>query len=155
VRRTRAAPSGGNKDATIADIAIWPWYGRENAWADYGIDISEAEAKRWLNRFWEKFRIANNWRYRHRTLCLARSYVQIGVGRIVRAEWEESKRLSFQQCCNLPTQGAAADCLMVALTRVYAALKERHVNGGLVCCVHDEILLEVGPGRRRDRTCPA
>src|SRR5262249_38134142 len=52
---------------------------------------------------------------------------------------EVGGKLSFPQCCNLPIQGAAADAMLRALTLVFGRLKGLH--GGLVACVHDEIVL--------------
>ena len=70
-----------------------------------------------------------------------RGYVEIGVGRVVEARWEAGGRLSFQQCCNLPVQGAAADAMLRAIAMVFRRL--RGIRGGLVASVHDELLLEV------------
>ena len=74
-------------------------------------------------------------------LCQRRGYVEIGCCRVVKAEWEPGGKLSFPQCCNLPIQGAAADAMLRALTLVFGRLKGLH--GGLVACVHVEIVLEV------------
>jgi DNA polymerase I len=111
---------------------------RENAWADYGIDISEAEAERWLKRFFDRFRVANKWRYRHHDTCQARGYVEIGFGRIVRRVKKTLLPAVLQPArtggrCRLPDGGAL----------IYTVLREKRIRGGLVACVHDEILLEV------------
>jgi DNA polymerase I len=63
---------------------------------------------------------------------------------VVEARWEPSGKLSFPQCCNLPVQGAAADAMLRAIALVHRRL--RGLQGGLVACVHDELLLEVAEG---------
>ena len=69
----------------------------------------------------------------------------IGAGRVVEAAWETDLdgRLLFTRCCNLPVQGICADCLLRAVAWTYARLKAAGIRGGLVACVHDELLLEV------------
>jgi len=113
----------------------------ENAFDTYGIDMKVAEARAALDRFFLKFRTLKRWMYNHADLCQRRGYVEIGCGRVVEAKWEPSGRLNFTQCCNLPVQGAAADAMLRALALVFRRL--RGLNGGLVACVHDELLIEV------------
>lgn len=79
----------------------------------------------------------------HYELCQRRGYVVIGCGRVVKAAWEPGRKLTYQQCCNLPVQGIAADAMLRAITLTYARLRRTHIRGGLVATVHDEILLEV------------
>ena len=69
----------------------------------------------------------------------------IGVGRIVKAEWETDVggRLLFTRCCNLPIQGICADAMLRAVAWTYARLKQARIRGGLIATVHDELLLEV------------
>jgi DNA polymerase I-like protein with 3'-5' exonuclease and polymerase domains len=71
--------------------------------------------------------------------------VEIGCGRVVEAAWETDVdgRLPFTRCCNLPVQGICADCLMRAMILVHVRLKQARIRGGLVVCVHDELVLEV------------
>jgi hypothetical protein len=52
-------------------------------------------------------------------------------------------RLLFTRCCNLPIQGICADAMLRAIVRTHAVLKDARIRGGLVACVHDELLLEV------------
>jgi DNA polymerase I len=62
---------------------------------------------------------------------------------VVEAAWEPSGRLSFPQCCNLPIQGVCADAMLRALAMTHARLRRAAIRGGIVACVHDELLLEV------------
>ena len=113
----------------------------ENAFDTYGIDMTVAEARVALDRFFLTYRTLKRWMYNHADLCQRRGYVEIGCGRVVEAKWEPEGRLSFPQCCNLPVQGAAADAMLRALAMVFRRL--RGLSGGLVACVHDELVLEV------------
>jgi DNA polymerase-1 len=114
-----------------------------NAFADYGIEMTEAEAQRALDTFFAVFYGYDDWRWDHYHLCQRRGYVVIGTGRVVEARWELGHELSFPQCCNLPIQGAAADAMLRAITMTYTRLKGAVIRGGLVASIHDELLLEV------------
>ena len=83
------------------------------------------------------------WQSEHCDRCQKRGYVAIGNSRIVAAVWEPRGELRFTQCCNLPIQGAAADCTLRALKLIHQALIVARIRGGLVACVHDEFVIEV------------
>jgi DNA polymerase-1 len=51
--------------------------------------------------------------------------------------------LKYTLCCNAPSQGACADCAMLALQLCDTALRAANIAGGPVLFVHDEIVLEV------------
>ena len=114
-----------------------------NAFADYGIDLPLADARRALDRFFSTYHGLDQWRHDHANLCQRRGYIVIGAGRVVEARWEPGGKLSFPQCCNLPVQGICADGMLRAITMTHARLKRSGIRGGLVACVHDELLLEV------------
>jgi len=115
----------------------------ENVFADHGIEITEAEAMRALDKFFLRFHVLAGWRQQRAQLCQARGYVRIGAGRLVFADWEPGRRLSFPQCCNLPVQGICADAMLRAVTLEHRRFTEAGVCGGLIASVHDELLAEV------------
>jgi DNA polymerase-1 len=115
----------------------------EDAFANYGVEMSEREARSALDHFFGAYSQLNQWRRDHADLCQRRGYVRIGAGRVVEAKWEPSGHLSFPQCCNLPIQGICADAMLRALQLTYTRLRQAGIRGGLVANVHDELLLEV------------
>ncbi len=115
-----------------------------NAFDSYGVEMSVPEAQQALDRFFARYATLRDWMREHADLCQARGYVEIGVGRVVEVNWEVGGRLTFQQCCNLPVQGAAADAMLRAIAMVFRRL--HGIRGGLVASVHDELLLEVTEG---------
>jgi DNA polymerase-1 len=115
----------------------------EDAFANYGIEMTEAEAKQALDAFFLRFATLARWRHDNAQLCQARGYVSIGVGRRVEATWEPGGHLSFPQCCNLPVQGICADAMLRAIALVHARFNAAGIRGGLVATVHDELLAEV------------
>lgn len=107
------------------------------AWAGYGIELAEADAKLALDRFFAKYSGLRRWMRRHADQCKRARRVTIGAGRVVENAWE-AYPLGYPQMCNLPVQGACADCMMSAIALVHAELP-----GVLVAMVHDELLAEV------------
>jgi DNA polymerase-1 len=122
---------------------------RLNAFVDWGILMTEAEAQARLDAFFRAFPRLARWRRAHADLCQRRGYILVPGGRIVEAAWEhpwegaQRGELSFNQCCNIPVQGSCADCLMRAMILVHTRLRAARIRGGLVVCVHDELGLEV------------
>jgi DNA polymerase I-like protein with 3'-5' exonuclease and polymerase domains len=125
---------------------------RENAFVNYSVELSLAEAEHAHRRFFDTHRVLHRGMWDNYYLCQTRGYVMIGAGRVVEAAWEEDVggRLLFTRCCNLPVQGAAADCMLRAIVWTYARLKAAQIRGGLVACVHDELLLEVAEDDAED-----
>ena len=118
---------------------------RESAFVNYGVELSLVEAEHAHRRFFDTYRVLHRGIWDNYYLCKTRGYVLIGAGRVVEAAWEEDVggRLLFTRCCNLPVQGIAADCILRAIALTYARLKAARIRGGLVACMHDELLLEV------------
>lgn len=112
-----------------------------NARADYGVEMSEDDAREALDRFFSAYPQLRQWRKEHFAVCQQLKHIKIGIGRVVEAAWEGGS-LSFPQCCNLPIQGICADAMLRAIVLTHSRLL-RSVHGGLVASVHDELLLEV------------
>src|SRR4029077_10995140 len=50
---------------------------------------------------------------------------------------------SYQQSCNLPIQGGAADLMLLAIRLVHQHFRKAGIRGGLVATIHDELLAEI------------
>jgi DNA polymerase I len=126
-----------------AIFGIGPASLAEDAFANYGVEMSEAEARHALDTFFARFSQLNQWREDNYQRAQAQGFVRIpGAGRVVEAAWEKTGRLRWPQCCNLPVQGIAADCMLRALALAHARLTAAGVRGGLVATVHDELICE-------------
>jgi DNA polymerase I-like protein with 3'-5' exonuclease and polymerase domains len=114
----------------------------EDAFDNYGIEMTEPEAKGALVRFFETYRGYDKWRWDHWRLVKLNKRVVVPVsGRTVEGAWEPEGRVRFPQACNIPIQGMCADAMLRAI-----ALMGRRLPGAMVACLHDEILLEVSEG---------
>jgi DNA polymerase I-like protein with 3'-5' exonuclease and polymerase domains len=113
----------------------------EDAFDNYGILMTEAEAQRALDAFFQTFWGFNDWRWRHWREYKATGRVVVpGSGRTVEAAWEYSGNLRFTQCCNIPIQGICADAMLLAIRLVYERLQG--LDAWLVVSIHDELLIE-------------
>lgn len=114
----------------------------QNAFADFDIEMSVADAQAALDQFFRRFAQLDRWRRDNYARCKAERMVRIGCGRVVEEAWEQYP-LSFPQCCNLPIQGICADAMLRAIIIAHARLQQAQLHGGLVATVHDELLIEV------------
>jgi DNA polymerase-1 len=135
-QRTKAKPVnfGALYGISAESLAI-------DAFATYGVPMTEAEAQAALDRFFDKFRVLKNGRFRNYDKVRAEGLARIGAGRVVRGEWEVGGRIRFTQACNLGIQGICADCMLRAMIALH-----RRMLGAMVATVHDELLLEVPEG---------
>ena len=113
------------------------------AFATYGVEMSLGIAETALDRFSRTYPQIAEGRQRIYQDAQRFGLVRIGAGRVVEATWEKNRRITRQQASNLPIQGVAADCMLRAIVRVHNALRRSRINGGIIACVHDELLLEV------------
>jgi DNA polymerase I-like protein with 3'-5' exonuclease and polymerase domains len=127
----------------------------EYAFNNYDVELTEDEAKELLDGFAEQFPTLWQWRDDNYWECRNRGYILIPTsGRRIDVEWSNlnPKKLPFTLCCNAPIQGSCADLIMVAIKMVNEALIEHSIFGedGVICCVHDELLLEVSQQRAEE-----
>jgi DNA polymerase-1 len=114
----------------------------EYAFDSFGVIMTPLEAQQQLDRLALAYPKLHQWKRTHYQLCQRRGYVEIGCGRVVKAEWEAKKSLWFALCCNLPIQGICADAMMRAIQLTHKRLREARLDAFLVATVHDELLVE-------------
>jgi DNA polymerase I len=115
----------------------------ETAFARFGVALDLPAAQRALDDFFGTYPELYGHLQYNKKLCRSRGYIRINPSnRVVRAEWEGGY-LSYQKCCNLPIQGAAADCMLLGIRLVYQRFRKAGIRGGLVATVHDELLAEI------------
>jgi hypothetical protein len=122
----------------------------EDAFYNYDVEMSEAEAKDALDQFFNRFHVLDDWRQDNHQRCQAEGMVRIGRGRVVEAQWEPGGRLSFPQCCNLPVQGICADAMLRAIALTHNRLTRAKLDASLIATVHDELLLESADGQAEE-----
>ena len=60
----------------------------------------------------------------------------------------QRREMAERMALNAPIQGSAADIIKVAMLGVERALRDEGLRSRLLLQVHDELVLEVGPGER-------
>jgi DNA polymerase I-like protein with 3'-5' exonuclease and polymerase domains len=71
-----------------------------NAWKQFGIELTEAEAKLALDRFFARYAGLRRWMRLHANECERTRKVTIGAGRVVENAWEGTYGLTYTQMCN-------------------------------------------------------
>jgi DNA polymerase I-like protein with 3'-5' exonuclease and polymerase domains len=88
------------------------------------------------------------WRREHYERCVARRCIVIGrdaqrgIGRLFPQSRLKKTRSFYTAAANLPVQGLCSDIAMKAIAYADARLFEAGVDGGIVCWLHDELVLE-------------
>jgi DNA polymerase-1 len=117
---------------------------RQNVFADFGVELTLEQAQHAIDQFATVYYRAWSGRERYSKICQARGYIVVPTsGRLVRRQWLPYGRLTNRQCFNTPVQGSCADAMLRAVATIDRCLVEGQIRGGLIACVHDELLLEV------------
>lgn len=118
------------------------------------LKISHAEAKEFIERYFERFRSVRE--YLDSSIEFARKYgyAQTIFGR--RRYIPELRDRNFnvrafgeRAAANSPIQGSAADLIKIAMISIDRALRNQRLSSRMLLQVHDELVFEV-PGPERD-----
>lgn len=114
---------------------------------DYGIVISEKEAERWINTFFERYPGLR--RYHRETIdfCKESGYVESPLGRRrhlpeINSSERSVRSAAERQAVNHPIQSASSDTVLLAINEILA---DRALPDGctLVNFIHDEVVFEI------------
>ena len=111
------------------------------------LGIDTKEAKRFIDAYFEKY--AGVRRYIDRTLDLARREERVTTlfGRVrplpdIHSRNPNLRGFTERTAVNTPLQGTAADLIKIAMIRIDALLRERHMKSRMLLQVHDELVFE-------------
>jgi DNA polymerase-1 len=112
------------------------------------LDCPIHEAKSYIERYFTRFPELLDYMERMKEQAKKTGFVETIFGRkcsIHGAQDNNQARRAFaeRQAINAPIQGAAADIIKLAMTRVASALKEQSFDATLLLQVHDELILEI------------
>ncbi len=126
-------------------------YGISSFGLSENLSISRAEAKKYIDQYFETFPKVKEYLDR-----LVESAKKDGVavtyfGR--QRKIPELKDSNFMKrqfgervAMNMPIQGTAADIMKIAMVRVAGELKKQELDSRLILQIHDELLIETAPG---------
>ena len=114
------------------------------------LKISHAEAKEFIERYFERFHLVRQYLGSMVEFARQHGYVQTIFNR--RRYIPELRDRNFnirafgeRTAANSPIQGSAADLIKVAMIRIHHALEQRGLSSKMLLQVHDELVFEV-PG---------
>ena len=118
------------------------------------LDISQAEAKEIIAKYFERFPRVNQ--YIFDTLASARKdgYVSTLLGRRRYLPDLNSKNFNVRsnaerQAINMPIQGTAADMIKLAMVSIHGRLRDEGIGATMLLQVHDELVFEVAKSEER------
>ncbi|MFT4628428.1 MAG: DNA polymerase-1 [Myxococcota bacterium] len=144
---TAVSPTQRNVGKTI-NFATF--YGQgPSALADQ-LDVSDREARRYINAFFATYSGVTRWRDKVVAEAYARGYVTTLLGRRrylpeLAANNPTDRAYGERIAVNTPIQGSGADLCKLAMLRLADALAERGLRARMVLQVHDEIVFECVP----------
>lgn len=112
------------------------------------LQISQSEAKHFIERYFARYPSVANYMQRIRESALQNGYVDTVFGRRlyqpeIKASNANRRAGAERAAINAPMQGTAADLIKMAMISVSAWLESEHLNTKLIMQVHDELVLEV------------
>lgn len=114
------------------------------------LKISHAEAKEFIERYFERFQRVRQYLDSMVEFARQHGYVQTIFNR--RRYIPELRDRNFnirafgeRTAANSPIQGSAADLIKVAMIHIHSALRDKRLNSRMLLQVHDELVFEV-PG---------
>jgi DNA polymerase-1 len=123
-------------------------YGLSAFGLSQNLGIEPAEAKQFINAYFEKYGGVRA--FIDRTLEEARreQRVKTMFGRIrpipdISSKNSNLRGFAERTAVNTPLQGTAADLIKMAMIRIDAALRERRLKSRMTLQVHDELVFEV------------
>lgn len=123
----------------------------ETAWSNYGVVVTEAEAKIFRRAFFEQFPDLPRWHQRQRSLALKYQRVQSPLGRVrhlpdIMSANDDVRHEAERQAINSPVQSFASDMCLMSLVSLSQKFRELGLRAHSVGTVHDAINFEVPLG---------
>ncbi len=129
-------------------------YGQGPHALSHQLKITHAEAKAFIERYFERFRSVREYLDSSIEFARKHGYAQTIFGR--RRYIPELRDRNFnvrafgeRAAANSPIQGSAADLIKIAMINIDRAIRDRRLSSRMLLQVHDELVFEV-PGPERD-----
>lgn len=127
-------------------FGMWWKHFIQYAFVNYDLEVSDAEAEKFYNRWHENYPAFRRWHDRQRRLCRRYERVHSPIGRVRHLPTVRSSDRSVQadaerQAINSPVQSFASDLMLMSLVRLVDSLPTNRAR--IVGTVHDSILFEL------------
>jgi DNA polymerase I len=120
------------------------------------LGISNAEAKEFIDRYFERFPGVRAYLDEQVELARERGYVETLIGRRryipeIRSKNYNIRAFGERAATNAPIQGTAADLIKIAMIQIHEAIAKNGAGARMLLQVHDELLFEA-PAAEADAT---
>lgn len=120
----------------------------ETAWSNYGVKVTEQEAKAFRRAFFDQFPALIPWHNRQRVLAAKYKRVESPIGRIrhlpdIDSPNEGVRHEAERQAINSPVQSFASDMCLYSLVRLTKIFHRLQLRSHSVGTVHDAINFEI------------
>lgn len=118
------------------------------------LGISPDEARKLMDNFFERFGGVRDYLQDVVDRARATGYTETMLGRRrylpdLNSDNRQRREMAERMALNAPIQGTAADIVKIAMLRVDEALTAAELTSRMLLQVHDEIVVEVAPGERK------
>jgi DNA polymerase-1 len=111
----------------------------------FGVELSIEAAERYRRAWFEAYPEVHRWQQEHNRRCSASLSARTPAGRVRRwgsHNWNDKKGYKPTEAYNMPIQGGAAECVLVAMAHLVRLLADRNLDAFLIASVHDELIVE-------------
>lgn len=120
----------------------------ETAWSNYGVKVTEEEAKAFRVAFFDQFPKLLEWHNKQRRLVRRYKRVESPLGRVrhlpdIDSKDDDVRAEAQRQSINSPVQSFASDMCVLSLNRLMSIFRARGYAASSVGTVHDAINFEV------------
>lgn len=117
------------------------------AWENYGVVVTEEEAKAFRKAFFDEFPLLQKWHNKQRMMAHKYGRVESPIGRVrhlpdINSSDHKVVAEAERQAINSPVQSFASDMAVMALVLIDGELKRRGLKARSVGTVHDAINFE-------------
>jgi DNA polymerase-1 len=118
------------------------------AWSNYGVHVTEEEARAFRKTFFDEFPGLMPWHNRQRRLAYKFGRVQTPMGRVrnlpdIRSEDDGVRSEAERQAINSPVQGFASDMASLSLVHTSRAFRKLGLRAYPIAAVHDAVNFEI------------
>ncbi len=112
------------------------------------LDISNTEAKDYINEYFNKYPNIKNYMDHQIDFAKTNKYVETIFKRKINIKGISDKNFAVRgfaerQAINAPIQGSAADIIKLAMIEIHKEIKLKNIEADMLLQVHDELIFEV------------
>lgn len=118
------------------------------AWSNYGLRVSEEEARAFRKAFFDQFPMLMRWHAKQRRLATQYGRVETPMGRVrhlpdIKSPSPDVRAEAERQAINSPVQAFASDMALLSLVLISEKFRAAGIDGHPIGAVHDAVNFEI------------